>query len=196
MMPPAFHRKRLSQPGKLQGFLYLPEGKPDGSHHHQRQEAGRFRDHWDQRRAEGRGKERGRSCHLQEHRGGAHPRCSGQAFHLQAVLFHRRPGLHRRLWSGRGDKSDFRMDVDSDATPKEYGINSEIKYTDVNGDTVISESMKIPVNVSPASSSLLLASNCCARIDSRSWRIHVQKEAEDGLMRNRPPPFLGARRSI
>ncbi len=50
----------------------------------------------------------------------------------------------------------FRIDVDSDATPKEYGINSEIKYTDVKGDTIISESMKIPVNVSPASGSLLL----------------------------------------
>lgn len=50
----------------------------------------------------------------------------------------------------------FRMDVDSDATPKEYGINSEIKYTDINGDTVISESMKIPVTVEPAARSLLL----------------------------------------
>jgi hypothetical protein len=50
----------------------------------------------------------------------------------------------------------FRIDVDSDATPKEYGINSEIKYTDVNGDTVISESMKIPVVVKAVSSSLLL----------------------------------------
>jgi len=50
----------------------------------------------------------------------------------------------------------FRIDVDSDATPKEYGINSEIKYTDVNGDTIISESMKIPVVVTAASSSLLL----------------------------------------
>ena len=50
----------------------------------------------------------------------------------------------------------FRIDVDSDATPKDYGINSEIKYTDVNGDTVISESMKIPVVVKAVSSSLLL----------------------------------------
>lgn len=50
----------------------------------------------------------------------------------------------------------FRIDVDSDATPKDYGINSEIKYTDVNGDTVISESMKIPVNVTAATQSLLL----------------------------------------
>lgn len=50
----------------------------------------------------------------------------------------------------------FRMDVDSDATPKDYGISSEIKYTDVNGDTVISESMKIPVTVEPAARSLIL----------------------------------------
>jgi LPXTG-motif cell wall-anchored protein len=50
----------------------------------------------------------------------------------------------------------FRIDVDSDATPKDYGINSEIKYTDVNGDSVISESMKIPVVVTAASQSLLL----------------------------------------
>ncbi len=50
----------------------------------------------------------------------------------------------------------FRLDVDSDATPKEYGINSEIKYTDINGDTVISESMKIPVVIKEASASLLL----------------------------------------
>jgi hypothetical protein len=50
----------------------------------------------------------------------------------------------------------FRLDVDSDATPKEYGINSEIKYTDINGDTVISESMKIPVAINAKSQSLLL----------------------------------------
>ncbi|HEX7444964.1 MAG TPA: hypothetical protein VF300_01105 [Methanothrix sp.] len=50
----------------------------------------------------------------------------------------------------------FRIDVDSDATPKDYGINSEIKYTDINGDTVISQSMKIPVLVKAASASLLL----------------------------------------
>jgi len=50
----------------------------------------------------------------------------------------------------------FRIDIDSDATPKDYGINSEIKYTDVNGDTVISESMKIPVRVKAAYSSLIL----------------------------------------
>jgi hypothetical protein len=59
---------------------------------------------------------------------------------------------------GPGEEANvtFRIDVDSDATPKEYGINSEIKYTDVNGDTVISESMKIPVSVGPAAGSLLL----------------------------------------
>ncbi len=50
----------------------------------------------------------------------------------------------------------FRLDVDSDATPKDYGINSEIKYTDINGDSMISESMKIPVVVKAASASLLM----------------------------------------
>jgi hypothetical protein len=50
----------------------------------------------------------------------------------------------------------FRIDVDSDATPKDYGINSEIKYTDVKGDTDISESMKIPVTVEAESTSLIL----------------------------------------
>jgi hypothetical protein len=50
----------------------------------------------------------------------------------------------------------FRLDTDSDATPKEYGINSEIKYTDVKGDTIISESMKIPVAVKSPAQNLLL----------------------------------------
>jgi hypothetical protein len=50
----------------------------------------------------------------------------------------------------------FRVDVDSDATPKDYGINSEIKYTDVSGDTIISEGMKIPVIVKAARGSLIV----------------------------------------
>lgn len=50
----------------------------------------------------------------------------------------------------------FRLDVDSDATPKDYGINSEIKYIDINGDSIISESMKIPVIVKAATASLLM----------------------------------------
>ena len=50
----------------------------------------------------------------------------------------------------------FKIDVDSDATAKPYSINSEIKYTDLRGETVISESMKIPVNVNPAGRSYAL----------------------------------------
>ena len=60
------------------------------------------------------------------------------------------------LQPGENKTVVFRIDTDSDATPKEYGINSEIKHTDVNGDSIISESMKIPVVVEPASASLLL----------------------------------------
>lgn len=60
------------------------------------------------------------------------------------------------LQPGEETTVKFRLDVDSDATAKEYGIKSDIKYTDVNGQTVISESMKIPVTVKEAPSSLLL----------------------------------------
>lgn len=66
----------------------------------------------------------------------------------QAFIGTLQPGEERTV--------NFRLDLDSDATPKEYGINSEIKYADFNGDTVISESMKIPVTVKEASASLLL----------------------------------------
>lgn len=62
------------------------------------------------------------------------------------------------LASGEERTVVFRVDTDSDATPKDYGINSEIKYADVKGDTVISESMKIPVGVSAAAQSFLLPS--------------------------------------
>jgi len=60
------------------------------------------------------------------------------------------------LGSGEEITVKFKIDVDDDATPKPYGINSEIKYTDTRGDTVISESMKIPVNVSEAGRSYKL----------------------------------------
>ena len=60
------------------------------------------------------------------------------------------------LASGEERKVLFKIDVDSDATAKPYSINSEIKYTDLRGETVISESMKIPVNVNPAGRSYAL----------------------------------------
>lgn len=50
----------------------------------------------------------------------------------------------------------FKVDVDKDATVKEYGINSEIKYTNIYGDVEISRSMKIPVTVEPGSRSYAL----------------------------------------
>lgn len=50
----------------------------------------------------------------------------------------------------------FKVDVDSDATAKPYSINSEIKYTDLLGGTVISESMRIPVDVGTAKRSYAL----------------------------------------
>jgi hypothetical protein len=60
------------------------------------------------------------------------------------------------LAPGEEREVKFKIDVDSDATAKPYSINSEIKYTDLRGDTVISQSMKIPVSVNPASRSYTL----------------------------------------
>ncbi|MRS02618.1 hypothetical protein EG832_05240 [bacterium] len=60
------------------------------------------------------------------------------------------------LQPGENKTVVFRLDVDSDATPKDYGINSEIKYKDIKGETVISKSIEIPVEIKAATSSLLL----------------------------------------
>jgi len=70
----------------------------------------------------------------------------------------------------------FRLDIDSDATPKDYGINSEIKYTDVNGDSVISESMKIPVAVKAASASLLMTAIVILIIIAAGGYIYRRKQ--------------------
>lgn len=60
------------------------------------------------------------------------------------------------LEPGEEKNVTFRVDVDGDATAKLYSINSEIKYKDIDGDTIISESMKIPVNVGAAGASYLI----------------------------------------
>jgi hypothetical protein len=71
----------------------------------------------------------------------------------------------------------FRIDIDSDATPKDYGINSEIKYKDVNGDTVISQSMKIPIAVKAASASLLLPALVVAVIIAAAgWYMYRKRQ--------------------
>jgi len=48
----------------------------------------------------------------------------------------------------------FDMDVDEDATPKPYSINSEILYEDTDGHDQISDSVKINTEVLPAEKSL------------------------------------------
>ena len=50
----------------------------------------------------------------------------------------------------------FRVDVASGTTAKEYGVNSEIKYTDVRGAIALSEVMMVPVTVNPSGSSILI----------------------------------------
>lgn len=49
----------------------------------------------------------------------------------------------------------FKLDVNDDATTGNYSINSEVKYTDLKGNSVISENVNIPVNVGPAEKSYM-----------------------------------------
>jgi len=71
----------------------------------------------------------------------------------------------------------FRIDVDSDATAKPYSINSEIKYIDLQGETVISESMKIPVNVSPAERSYTLPGTIILiLLLAGGWRLYRRRK--------------------
>ena len=49
----------------------------------------------------------------------------------------------------------FKLDVNDDATIGNYSINSEVKYTDLKGNSVISETVSIPVGVGPAEKSYI-----------------------------------------
>ena len=80
-------------------------------------------------------------------------------------------------------------------TPKDYAINSEIKYTDLNGDTVISESMKMPVVVNAASSSLILPAAIVLIIIIAAGGYIYQKKAEEGPIAQGLPLFFGTKRS-
>ncbi len=48
----------------------------------------------------------------------------------------------------------FKLNVDSSALPKQYGLNTEIKYTDLHGDEQLSNVMKVNVEVQPAQRTL------------------------------------------
>ncbi|HIH69941.1 COG1361 S-layer family protein [Methermicoccus shengliensis] len=48
----------------------------------------------------------------------------------------------------------FKINVDADALPKLYGLNSEIKYKDEHGDIKISDVVKVPVEVHPVQRTL------------------------------------------
>ena len=51
------------------------------------------------------------------------------------------------LKPGEAKNVTFRLKVDKDATPKLYALNLEVKYRDVSGEWVISEPVKMPVEV-------------------------------------------------
>ncbi len=48
---------------------------------------------------------------------------------------------------GEAKNVSFRLKVDKDATPKLYALNLEVKYRDLNGEWVISEPTKMPIEV-------------------------------------------------
>ncbi|MEA1905694.1 MAG: hypothetical protein U9N12_01895 [Euryarchaeota archaeon] len=51
------------------------------------------------------------------------------------------------LYPGDAYEAKYWIDVDSDALPKTYGIETEVRYTDRHGDTRISDMMTAPVTV-------------------------------------------------
>jgi len=59
------------------------------------------------------------------------------------------------LEPGEVKVAKFRLDVDKDAIPKDYVLNSEIKYENSRGDTRISETIKVPLTVEEVGQSYL-----------------------------------------
>jgi len=51
------------------------------------------------------------------------------------------------LKPGEEKEISFKIKVDKDATPKDYALNLEVKYRDLNGEWVISEPVKLPIEV-------------------------------------------------
>jgi hypothetical protein len=56
------------------------------------------------------------------------------------------------LAPGESREADFVVSVDKAATVKEYGLDSEVRYRDALDNTVISDPMKVRVQVTPAKS--------------------------------------------
>ncbi len=51
------------------------------------------------------------------------------------------------LRPGEEKEISFKIKADKDATPKDYALNLEVKYRDINGEWVISDPVKLPINV-------------------------------------------------
>ena len=54
--------------------------------------------------------------------------------------------------SGMSSTAKFKLKVDDTATSKMYGINSEIKYEDIDGHEQITDNIKISIETLPAES--------------------------------------------
>jgi len=53
-------------------------------------------------------------------------------------------------------EATFKLNVDSAALPKRYGLNSELKYTDTHGDSKLSDVLKVEVDVEPKTGAFAL----------------------------------------
>lgn len=61
------------------------------------------------------------------------------------------------LEPGDSYRAQYSIEVDSDALPKTYGIDTEVEYKDVHGDTRISEVMKVPAAVEEKNEGIISA---------------------------------------
>ena len=55
---------------------------------------------------------------------------------------------------GENGTARFEVSANGDATPKDYALDSEIRYRDALGTTLTSDSITIPLTVTESSSSL------------------------------------------
>jgi len=83
------------------------------------------------------------------------------------------------LAPGESAVARYEMSVDNSATPKEYGLDSEIRYKDALGNSQISDTMKVEVTVeetSPVMTILIISVVILAVIAAGYYFLIVKKK--------------------
>ncbi|HPH35172.1 MAG TPA: S-layer protein, partial [Methanoregulaceae archaeon] len=83
------------------------------------------------------------------------------------------------LAPGASGTARYEMSVDNSATPKEYGLDSEIRYKDALGNSQISDTMKVEVTVeetSPVMTIMLILVVIVALIAAGYYFLIVKKK--------------------